>query len=110
MNSTDEYTPVDRSQFRVGNHSRLQWYLAIPSYVVCILLIILFIYIKKAAVIIEDDLKSTAVHDTVYLKPANIYNCWNCCGELHNILKGPVECCGLEYTLVNNELVAKKLP
>ena len=105
---SDEYQPINRLQFRAS--AKLRWIFAIPSYIICLLMIIVYCNVEHAAGILNEEIKATIVHDTLYLPPPKIYTCWNCKKELVGISKDhPIQCCDYEYRIVDNELIAKKL-
>jgi hypothetical protein len=80
--------------------------------VLCIFLAVVFFNINKSSGILLEEIKTiapTVVHDTLLMPAPKIYHCWQCKKELPGVDKGPVNCCGYEYKIVNGELIAKKL-
>lgn len=106
-NGNNDYQSLDRGQFK--HNAQFRWIFTIPTYITCILMIVAYYNLKRAAIIIEEDVKNTTVHDTVYLPPPKIYTCWSCKKELVGVKKGSVKCCGYEYQITNKELVAKRI-
>ena len=103
----EDYKPIDRLQFKTN--AKMRWFFAIPSYIVCLLMIVVYCNVERATGILNTEIKAITVHDTLFLPPPKVYTCWNCKKELVGIKDGPVKCCGFEYQIINNELVGKKL-
>jgi hypothetical protein len=79
----------------------------ICSILIVVMLCIFSFYIKKSTEVLQTCLTKNIVYitDTITVRIPE-HSCWICKKPLTEY---PTRCCGLEYNIVNDELVAKKI-
>ena len=112
MNDLHREIPDSEVQQYIGREfnrkpKRITSYLQVA---VIIALLIFMLQLRGAVSVISEDVKGSTVyvHDTVTVQEKH-YFCFKCNAELTGLKDGPVDHCGIHYTLSHGELVAKKL-